>query len=269
MLFWKENLLNYTRNYRVLFVDGRYGGGKTSLGFKLAEELCRKFGFRYILSNVECVWNTPLDEVVLRDGRYIDAVFVLDEGGMYLETSAVARQWLAYLRKLNIVLIVPSVIPPSSIMQRLTVQRLLNMYVFGVPVWYYGLYLRSGRNKSDDKFGWLHPSEIFGIYDTEGMPQEASEQLAQLQKWTKEVQKVMGYASRGLSIEDATLAAVNDIMPGQPSAAASLTIVDEISPEMAWAATNDQMSEVIAVTEMQRMEMEDLVMKLDKMRRRR
>lgn len=185
-LLFADNILNYARNYRVCYIGGRYGGGKTALAFRLAYELCLRFEFRYILSNVSSIWCTPPDRVVLRDG-FVDAVIVLDEGGMFLDDAASARQWLAFLRKINVVLLVPSVLPPSLVMRRLSVQRLANFDAFGVPLWYYGVRLDAGIIKVRDAFFWLFPSEIYGIYDTRGMPTDANELLGYIRLWTRQV----------------------------------------------------------------------------------
>jgi hypothetical protein len=192
-LLFSSNILNYARNYRVCYIGGRYGGGKTALAFRLAYDLCLSFGFRYILSNVASVWCTPPDRVVLRDGVYADAVIILDEGGMYLDNAHDARQWLAYLRKLNVVLLVPSVLPPSRLMQRLTVQRTINADAFGLPLWLYGVRLDAGIVKVKDGFSWLFPSEIYGVYDTRGMPSDASELLVYLREWIAAASSVLGY----------------------------------------------------------------------------
>lgn len=195
-LVMADNIINYARNYRVVYLGGRYGGGKTAFAFRLAHELVTKYKYRYLLSNVASVWNTPAEAVQLRDGVYADAVMILDEGGMFLDNASEAKSWLAYLRKLNIILLVPSVLPPSTLMRRLSVQRTFNANSIGIPAWLYGLRLDAGIVKQEDKFLWWKPSEIFGIYDTVGMPADASELLAFLKVWTDQAKKQLGYQSR-------------------------------------------------------------------------
>lgn len=195
MLFRHESLVHAVRNYRVCYLGGRYGGGKTAFSFRLAYELMtnRAFGFRYLLSNVGSVWATAPERVVLRDGVWADAVMILDEGGMFLDSPREAKQWLAYLRKLNIVLIIPSVIEPALIMRRCTVQRLGNFQPYGVPLWHFGWRLDSHMLKQKSSFFWWGFQEIFGIYDTLGMPADADKHLEFIEKWVKQASTTLGY----------------------------------------------------------------------------
>lgn len=268
-LIMADNILNYARNYKVVFVDGRYGSGKTSFAFILAYELSKRFGFRYILSNVASVWTTPLEDVQLREDRYIDAVFVLDEGGLYLDSPGAAKAWMPFLRKLNVVLIIPSVYPPSTILQKLTVQRLYNLGVFGVPLWWYGCFLRSGRNKADDRFFWWQPSGIFGIYDTDGMPDEADEQLVKLRGWTKQAQQVAGY-SKNIQPHEVEQLFVPEKhqrlarLENAPVQSSGLRIVD---PGDAQAEMYEQMQEVVMMNSALREELDSAVSQIKRVRR--
>lgn len=197
-LFQHEGLVHSARNYRVVFLGGRYGGGKTALAFRLAYELMqnRSFGFRYLLSNVRSVWNTPPSAVELRDGVFADAVMVLDEGGMFLDSPRRAKEWLAYLRKLNIVLLIPSVIEPALIMRRLSIQRLQNFQPYGLPLWRFGWRLDSHMVKQKNAFLWWNFAEIFGIYDTMGMPADADALLGEIEKWVEKSSKALGYKAK-------------------------------------------------------------------------
>lgn len=191
-----ENFALAVRNYRVVWIAGRYGGGKTALAFRLAHELMQRFDFRYVLSNVRSVWNTNPDKVLLRNGYSVDAVMVLDEGGMFLDSPQMAKEWLAYLRKLNIVLIVPSVIAPSLLMRRCTVQRTGNLQMFGIPAWRFEWALSNGLVQQKSSFWWYGFSEIFGIYDTLGMPSEAGDLLQYVAFWTRAAGVSLNYNAR-------------------------------------------------------------------------
>ena len=73
MLLNAQLAMGYLRLYRVAFIEGRYGGGKTSLAFRMAHDLLRSGQYRYLLSNVKSVWTDALDTVVPRDGYFLDA----------------------------------------------------------------------------------------------------------------------------------------------------------------------------------------------------
>jgi hypothetical protein len=163
-------VLHYIKMYRVAHIDGRYGGGKTSFAFRCAYELLTRGGYRYLFSNVASVWNDNPDEIVMRDGRYVDAVVVLDEGGLFLKTGRDVEKFLVFLRKLNITLLLPSVQRPASALCRLQVQRMSNLNVLGLPLWSYVGRLSSGDQNERSNFYWRNPKEIYGIYDTLGVP---------------------------------------------------------------------------------------------------
>ncbi len=241
MLIHAANVLNYARNYRVCYLGGRYGGGKTSFAFRLAYDLCQYYGFRYILSNVRSVWNTEPRHVTLRDGVYIDAVFVLDEGGMYLDNAAQAKSWLAYLRKLNAVLILPSTFPPALLMRRLTVQRTHNFNAWGLPLWVYGIRLDSGIIKQTDWCAWYYPSEIYGIYDTVGMPSQANDLLDYLQDWTRSAASTLNYTTSSRLVLPSSVDNMQ-IHYDYPAEA-------EVSESAAFDALNDTMSETQYILE--------------------
>lgn len=186
-------LLAYVNVYRVAWFMGRYGGGKTSLAFRIAGELCEKYGYRYVISNVKSVWNTDPADVVLRQNKWVDAVIVLDEGGLFLENSFDAKKFLAFLRKLNIVLLVPSVLPPSPKMRFLSIQRMLNLNLLGLPIWTYMFNLTYGNIKENGSFFWRNPHEIYGIYDTNGFPEDDVGLAEYVQKWIAQAKRTEGY----------------------------------------------------------------------------
>lgn len=170
MLLGGQLVVGMLQTFRVAWISGRYGGGKTALAYRLAYELLNSGFSRYLLSNCRSVWRDDPRDVVLRDGRYLDAVVVLDEAGLFLRTSRDADDFLAFLRKLNVVLILPSVKPPAPVMRMLTIQRVANLSAIGLPVWVYEVSVDYARQRGRERFAWINPSEVFGIYDTTDVP---------------------------------------------------------------------------------------------------
>lgn len=210
-------VLRMIYNYRFCHIGGRFGGGKTAIAYRLAYELMEKFEFRYLLSNVKSVWNDDLSKVELRKdkdgvGRFVDAVIILDEAGEFINSASQARQWLSFLRKLNIVILLPSVMPPYHSMRLLSIRRKWNLFAVGIPYWGYAAKLSAEDDDMKIDFGWWNPSEIYGIYDTLGYPTDADEILNKIKTWVSEVSGATGYEKT---------AARNKVV-GIPSSARSL-----------------------------------------------
>lgn len=179
-------------NFRSCTLRGRTGGGKTALAFRLAYELVEKRGFRYIFSNCASVWNDRPDDMVMQNGT-IDAVFVLDEAGLFLKSNADAEKYMAFMRKLNIVMIFPSVQRVPASIRFLNAQRVMNWQTVGLPMWQYKMSLDNGDSVDHSTFYWWNPSEIYGIYDTKGFPVSDNGLAARLSSWTKQAMKEAGY----------------------------------------------------------------------------
>ena len=95
---------------------------------------------------------------------------ILDEGGMFLKTTSDTDQYLAFLRKSNIYIIVPSVKEPHRDLRILSCERLFNAQKIGFKGWVYQYLLRTALVKETEKFFWPNPSEVYGIYDTDARP---------------------------------------------------------------------------------------------------
>lgn len=179
-LYNTQNFMHLLSGWRLCWLGGKLGGGKTSFAFRLAYDLMLQHGYRYLFSNCHSVWNDEPSEAVLRPNergipQFLDAVFILDEAGQFMGTASEAKEWTAFLRKLNVIVILASNASPHSSVKFLTVQRTLNMVKFGLPFWLYRWTLESMMIEEQGVFLWRNPSEIFGIYDTDAFPDEATE----------------------------------------------------------------------------------------------
>lgn len=193
MPFWGGNtFLGYLKTFRVCWIRGRYGGGKTALAFRAAHHLAESGAVRYIVSNCASPWCDDPKDVKLVDGR-ADVCLILDEAGMFMDNGVEAKQYMAYMRKLNVILLLPSVLQPANLATFLSVERKYNLEVGAIPAWVYGMYLTYGHQKEKEQFIWWRPREIFGCYDTAGYPSEADEIKEWLVKWTKQSAAYAGY----------------------------------------------------------------------------
>jgi len=168
------------RGYRVVHLAGRFGSGKTAFAYRMAYELLEHHGFRYLLSNCADVWSDDPADVVPRpdahgDPTYLDTVVILDEAGIVFEGASHARQFVAFMRKFNVCLLLPSVEAPPARVKFLQVMRKFNFDALGLPLWWYEARLSTGLDRVRYQFGWWRPSEIFGVYDTADFPADDSD----------------------------------------------------------------------------------------------
>lgn len=170
MLIRGAPILQMVNQFRIVWIQGSYGGGKTLLAYQLAHELYKTGRYRYVLANSNSVWTDNPEKVVLRDNSFVDAIVILDEGGLFMRMSRDAEKFMIGLRKLNITILCPSVQPPSTRVKFLQMQRVFNFQVLGLPLWLYQFRLNLGAEREKSHFGIYKPSEIFGIYDTLDYP---------------------------------------------------------------------------------------------------
>lgn len=170
MLIKGTPFVHLVNQFRIAWFRGSYGSGKTAMCFYLAYELIKSGKYRYLLSNSRSAWTDDPRKIMIRDERFIDTILILDEGGLFLRTGKDAEKFMIGLRKLNACVLIPSILPPSSRVRFLTVQRVLNGYNFGLPVWWYEYYLNLGGIREKDWFLFVKPDKIYGIYDTLDYP---------------------------------------------------------------------------------------------------
>lgn len=182
------------QTYRILWIRSRYGSGKTALAMRLAYELQLRGIVRYICSNLASPWVDEWESVQLVDGR-ADVALVLDEGGTFMRSKLKAEKYIQFMRKLNVILILPSFMPPSSAVSFFRVKRTMNLGVFGLPVWCYKSRLTDGEDIFYDNFYWVNPSEIYGSYDTGAYVVDDAGAEDWLIKWS-----IQGAAQRGYTL---------------------------------------------------------------------
>jgi hypothetical protein len=169
MLIGAETVLHSINTFRSVWVRGRYGGGKTFISFLLAEHLQVRFGYS-VFSNVENVFQVG-DSVA--DNH---AVVVYDEAWITLglgASPAQIKRYLAFLRKKDYVLIMPSVLPIAKGGWLLWIERRFNFGPVGLPLWVYhwGISGKSSKESGGIFYVWM-PQKHFGMYDTLAQPDE-------------------------------------------------------------------------------------------------
>lgn len=153
--------------YRLLWLSGRYGGGKTSLAVYLAARFCQAGLTDKIVSN------TPLQlqELGRLDPRDVhdvtDCCLVMDESWRYVGAGMdkQVREWMAYMRKRNQILLMPSVMDIARSLRVVRIERKFNFMAFGLPVWWYTWFVNSATAKEKSQWFWWHPARVFALYD--------------------------------------------------------------------------------------------------------
>lgn len=153
--------LQTLRTFRVCWLGGRFGGGKTALAVRLAYEFIHRGWAEHMICNFPCVLATDL----ARLPELRDTVIVLDEAGVWMDTGYF-NEVVAFLRKRNLTVIMPSVLPPPTRAQALSVQRFFNGHTIGFNVWGYSMLLQHMRVKERYNLWWFNPREVYGLWDT-------------------------------------------------------------------------------------------------------
>lgn len=199
-------------NFRVCHIGGRLGGGKTMLAVQTAHDLIKRGHYRYLLTNTRCIWADDILSVKLSDQFEADSVMLMDEGGLFMGTGKDADEFIAFMRKMNLCLLIPSVQPPAAKVRYLQVQRLYTFEVVGVPLWVYERRIAYGGQREKSRFLWWRPFSTgpAGLYDTRDMPVDdagVSDMLAYWKQQAVNVNKGKGGRSGDKDLVRAFIAA--------------------------------------------------------------
>lgn len=181
-------------SYRLLWISGRFGGGKTSFAYALAEEYL-KVGYR-LVSNNRSIWCDNMDDVQIDpETGHLKAVIILDEGGLEFKAKSQIEQIAAYAAKMDCIYIIPSFWPPVRAAQVLTAQPLFSLQSAGLPVIVYRWRVKLGSFTDNGIFIWTWPNAIYGIYSREDPGDRSGQIVNWLVKRKNEFRGRFGYAT--------------------------------------------------------------------------
>lgn len=172
-MFGLQPLLDHLLIFRTCHFAGVYGGGKTALAVECAIRFVLNGDVSRIVSNVPLAFEAS-DTCGVNDLIDIkDAAIIIDEAWNFLEAGNFkkAKEFLAYPRHRNQVLMFPSVTNLTSYVQFLRVKRFWSGLKVGVPLWLYRLEIEpkeyKNRKPPRGKIHWCYwwqPQSIFGFY---------------------------------------------------------------------------------------------------------
>jgi len=173
-----DSVLRYLTLFRTCWISGRYGGGKTALAIWLSLELVKRGYADKIVTNTELTFMQPSDTIRADQCHEVqDCAVILDEAWLLLPQGASNKQsqeWLAYLRKNNQHILLPSVLPLARQVSNFIVERWFNGLAVGLPLWGYSYQLKAagiGKQKAEmASFYWYRPSRVFKLYDHTARP---------------------------------------------------------------------------------------------------
>lgn len=197
MLLFADQFLSIYKHARAVWITGLYGRNKTSFAYALAEPYLKR-GYR-LVSNNHSVWRDEMNSIEFdKDGK-LNVVVLLDEAGVDIKFRSQAGKMLAYLRKMDVYICMPSFWPPAQMLRFLVLQPIINWQMIGLPLITYRWTVRLKMFEAAGWFLWWNPQEIYGIYSSMDPGEDAQAILDWLTKKAEEYRQRFGYS---LSAED-------------------------------------------------------------------
>lgn len=204
-LILADEFLGLLQDMRVVHIAGRTGGYKSGLAVRLFPPFAER-GYR-LVSNMSCVWNTPLDEWSLCEDGMLHTMLIIDEGGLYLDSRYAVRQLTAYLSKLDMILVVPSYEQPHKRARTIQVRPIFRLFHMGIPLVVYRWSMRPEGQRKEDRgfFGWLNPQEVFGVYSRQDPGDDLDEIMATIATRANERKAHYGHKIKQNSLRTVSL----------------------------------------------------------------
>lgn len=161
MALYGDVFINTLRNFRLCWLAGRVGGGKTALAVRLGYYFYERGWAKHIIGNFPCVLFTDLHRLP----ELRDCFVILDEAGVWMD-ERLFDQVVAYLRKRNVYVMMPSYLAPPTKARSIYVQRTLNGHAFGVNCWWYTGMVKNLFVQDKYSLAWTNPREVYGLWDT-------------------------------------------------------------------------------------------------------
>lgn len=252
--------------YRMVWIPGAFGNGKTLLAFGIYAQYFRPRGYR-LVSNTRSIWTEErLEDVSLDKNGHLKVFILIDEGGQFFTDGDDIRELLRNPRKMDYILCFPSFHPPHRSAQIYQIQPTWSFRSAGIPLINYDWYVKIGQYKAKGNFKWFLFQELFGTYSS----QNPGASPATIRKWLGK-QNELFRASYGYDDEDDIL----DNQQGRSTAADYLTkmanekntIAERIKQEERIVRANAELDDTLASIEEETNDIETLFVRSSKRRK--
>ena len=163
-ILFGDEFLYFLENYRALWIQGRLGGGKTSLAVILAAYLKARGKVERVAANFPCSFSEKPQFLLYNSAN------IVDETHTFISSRKGVDTYNQFLRKLGILLLMPSVLPPHYLLTKFSCQRTFNGYFASIPIWIYKWTLSYRNIQEKGNFAIWEPHHIFPFYDTRQIP---------------------------------------------------------------------------------------------------
>lgn len=150
---------------KSVWFSGRFGGGKTSGCYIVASWLYANRKVDHIMSNIPDEVSDPVTAPVKK------TAMIIDESWQFLAGWEDVKAYAAYLRKLELILLMPSVFPPNPRLRMLSTWRVWDGYTCGLPFWFYKWQMTMNGVRESGLWAIFNPAAVFGMFDTKFIPQ--------------------------------------------------------------------------------------------------
>jgi len=203
-------ILQTIASYRLCWISGRFGGGKTSVAYEISRHFLKQ-GYRLVSNNMSAWADEPANVDFIDGGYHLKSVVLLDEGGLWFKSGQQIEMIASYAAKMDVVYLLPSFWPPTRKAQVVVVQPLWNLKATGLPIILYRWRVREGGFDDKGIFWWWKPQEIYGVYSRQDPGDVGQEIVEWLVTKTEDYRGKFGRSTRGNEISDLGTASEADI----------------------------------------------------------
>jgi len=152
--------------YRMVWLPGAFGNGKTLCAVGMYAQYFRPRGYR-LVSNLQTIWTeSDLQSVCIDVDGKLKVFVLIDEGGQYFEDADDIKDVMRNPRKMDYVLCFASFMPPARLAQIFQIQPTWSYRSAGIPYIHYEWSAKVGHYKNKGHFGWWFFQEMFGTYSS-------------------------------------------------------------------------------------------------------
>lgn len=164
-----EEFLEYITLYRICWIGGRLGFGKTAMACTIADWMLRKGLVDGVITNFPTVFPAALFGE--DDGTLYNRLVIFDEAWAELDNRTAMsnnRSYGAYARKFGCYWLFPSVHPIDSRLRAVTLKPSHRNLLTGINVWRFTI-ADDEKQPTSGTFGH-NPSDAYGKYATSYIP---------------------------------------------------------------------------------------------------